>query len=443
MKAAKMIVFLFLLCTVNFFAVGDPISGFSPGFVEGHVFSEGKPLAGAKIDVLGVVVNKKTGKPSAYTICGEGFAFSTASGTYAAGVSRLNTCEKKKKPNYKYEVEVSKRGYISQKTFISFKERQIIQKNFILVPSNISIQVHVVGPGGRNIPYAFVILTKNIVFTNAKQILSTRLTEVASEAPLFRTDQNGMAVIPVSPGDYKVTAQKLGYQLATQNHNPLADAACKKFEQRALRFHITGSSSCSHQLYPGAFIHASAAGTVYPAVLELVPQTAPHFVLPKAYQQYLAKMAQKLKKEKTAAFIPDQFILIGFSRLSPNNVFFFQMQHLAQNSQGAVIGILRSNLLLSGEKIAPHSHLKFFNPLLYGYPSAVSGWLEKKGITPSDRLIYSFTDPTAEPGRTYYYYVGELPYTSSYAVPGKEEMNLKIQQTAEPSSNPVEVVTQK
>ncbi|MCL4513407.1 MAG: carboxypeptidase-like regulatory domain-containing protein [Candidatus Eremiobacteraeota bacterium] len=437
--------FLLLLILPGLQPMAQTISGFSPAYVEGHITADGKPLGGAKIDVMGAVVSKKTGKVSSYTVCGEGFVLSSSNGNYAVGLSRFNTCGEKNKPNPNYLIKVSKRGYLSQEKLVSFGKFDIVQKSFVLSPSNSEIQVQITGPGGKIVPYAYVILTKNVVMTSGAQILKTRLFSVASETPIFRADKNGEVTIPVSPGDYIVTAQKLGYQLATRHHNPLADAACREEEQKAALFGISirNGKGCGKHLYPGDFVHLDK-GTIRDASLVLVPQTAPSFSMPKGYQEYLKHLKHLENQFKTmpkTTFIPDQFILMGTAMVSPNNVFFLKLKRLSYNSQGALIGLLRSSLPLNmGNKSLRRADVKFFNPLLYGEPSSAAGWKAGSGINPS-QVIYSFTDSTAAPGRAYYYYVGEVPYSLAYGIHGSANFKLSALQKVKPSSNAVEIVT--
>lgn len=87
--------------------------GFRAAYVEGNVVGSdtGKPLAGAKIDVIGIDV--KDNQMKANDACGAGFALSSSNGNFAVGVGESNMCVSTKHPfNGKYYVLASKRGYL-------------------------------------------------------------------------------------------------------------------------------------------------------------------------------------------------------------------------------------------------------------------------------------------------------------------------------------------
>ncbi len=101
--------------------------------------------------------------------------------------------------------------------------------------------------------------------------------------------------------------------------------------------------------------------------------------------------------------------------------------------------MVRSRKLLGPGKFDPFKdHVKQFNFLLYGYPGGVG--CQHRGNHISNYycadLIHSFTDPTALPGVTYYYYIFES--APSYVAPGGKINGNEI---GRQYSNAVQLVT--
>ena len=420
--------------------------GFQPAFVEGNIKAgdTGKPIGGAKIFVIGAKVKKH--KIKANQGCGMGFALSAGNGNYAVGVGQNNLCVKKKHPiNEKYYVEVSKRGYLSQKTLVDFQKfgRNVIGNlDFTLIPSHSNIIVHVFSGAGP-VPYAMVTVMKN-PFSLLMKTMNTPSGQYGTKfkpskrfgpnmdvgfSTFFRADKNGQATIPVSPGDYYVLADKTGYTLTTQNTNPLMQAygnfmMQSPFMTPAMRAKF---SQEFNQPQPGVFVHVLSGGG---AVANLT--LAPGSVKP---SPYVGSTPQR-------AFIPVEYFLDGQARFSPNNVLFFTPAGMPSDHSAYNLGIVRSRVLLGAGKVDPFkARIKTFNFVLYGWPNPV-GCIHKAGhISKSYCIqklpIYSFTDPTGVPGRVYYYYIAEAPV---FSVKGG---GINLFESGTPYSNAVQIVTLK
>uniref|UniRef100_E6Q0W2 Uncharacterized protein n=1 Tax=mine drainage metagenome TaxID=410659 RepID=E6Q0W2_9ZZZZ len=373
---------------------------FSPAFVEGNIRAEdtGKPLVGAKIDVVGAKVSKKGVKED--NGCGAGFAMSAANGSFAVGVGKNNLCISKKHPiNGKYYVTVAKRGYLPTTTFIDFAKirgNEVGPLQLTLTPAHAAI-VGQVFVGGKPLPYAFVFVVKN-PYGFALHPPKGHIPVLASEIPMIRADGYGKFTIPISPGDYYVLASKAGYQLVTKTVNPLAMQLYDK---------LAGNP------YAGAAMQSRLAPLKAPQLGFAVH--VPNFGNAVANLSMMVAVGPRGPEHpalvKPVAFLPIEFRLTGAARSSPNNVLFFTADGPYNADTGRYeLSIVRSRVQLGGAKIDPFiSHIKTFNMLLYGMPSRV-GCRHKPGHIGSDscgNAILSFTDETATPGRLYYYYIEE------------------------------------
>ncbi len=443
-------VFLAAVLWILWILIGVPFSahafpgGSNEAFVEGNIMAgdTGKPIGGAKIFILGMKLTKKKGwKPNQG--CGMGFALSAGNGNYAVGVGHTNLCIKKKMPfNGTYLVEVSKRGYLTQKKRVAFSlgTNVIGNLNFTLMPSHSYIHAHVT-VGANSLPYAMVIIMKN-PFSGIMKTMNmpsgqytTKLKPSKRFGPeftvhyanFFRTDKYGNATIPVSPGDYMVEASKNGYTLTTRNVNPLMQAwgaqmAQNPFMSPAMRQKMTDSFDKPEK---GVFVHVVNGGTAV-ANLTLMPGSA-------------IKSAPYIGGSPKKTFIPVEYSLDGQARFSPNNVLFFTLEETPPHDDAYLLDIVRSRVLLGSGKVDPFkAHIKTFNYAVYGWPSPI--WcIHQGGISPShcipDRSISSFTDPTGKPGRVYYYYIFES------SAPSFRGGKLNIFRSGTPYSNAVQIVT--
>lgn len=400
--------------------------GFIGAYVEGNVSGSdtGKPLVGAKIDVIGAKVSKNSIK--ANNGCGTGFALSAADGNFAVGVGQNNRCVSKKHPiNGKYYISVSKRGYLPQVEQIDFAAHNtnaISGLIFRLTPSHASVQGHVLSDGNA-LPYAYVWLMKD-PYAMMMHPPKGHGVPLFSEYPMVRTDAYGKFNIAVSPGSYVVMASKTGYQLITKTVNPSAQQMYQRMA--SIPFMPPQTRAKLQQLDQpqlGVYVSVATDG-VANADLALakaapVPGT-PGFM-------------------KTSKFSPDKMILTGEARTSPDNVLFFTS--LAPEETGRyVLGVVRSRTLLGAGKADPFkSHIKSFNFLQYGYPGGVGCRYHRDGHISVDYCVgsvLSFTDPTARPGVKYYYYIFEAP---PYSVAPGGEVN--FMQLGTPYSNAVQLVT--
>ncbi len=406
---------------------------FQPAYVEGNIRAEdtGKPLVGAKIDVVGAKVSSKGIKESSG--CGAGFAMSAANGNFAVGVGRINLCTTDKHPfNGKYYVTVAKRGYLPQTQLVDFGAvrgaNEIGALEFTLTPSHSSITGQVFGSGGKPLPYAYAFVVKNI-YAMALKPPKGHVPFLMSEMPAVRADGYGKFTIPVSPGDYIVMASKPGYQLATKTVNPLA----VQLYQRMTASPFAGAMMKSRlaqleQPQLGVAVHVIDAGSVVvnlTMIAAALPLSSAHPVI-----------------VRQAAYNPTELRLIGSARSSPNNVLFFANDLGAYGSDRGhrySLSVERSRVLLGATKIDPFkSHIKTFNFALYGPPSRV-GCRHKPGdnsIYGCGNSVYSFTDETAVPGRLYYYYIVE----GSPNVVGPNG-KIIVNQVRAPNSNAVQIIT--
>ncbi len=405
--------------------------GFNGAYVEGTVTGgdTGKPLVGAKVDVIGAKVSKKGVKASSG--CGAGFALSAANGNFAVGVGQNNMCITKKRPiDGKYYVSVSKRGYLPQQRFIDFGTQHtnvIGGLIFRLDPAHASVQGHVFGPDGKGLPYAYVWLMKD-PFATVLHPPKGHVLPLYSELPMVRTDGNGKFNIPVSPGNYIVLASKAGYELMTKTVSPSAQqvyqrVAANPFMTQQMRAKLQAMDQPQFGVHVSVATDGVAGANL--AMVKASPIPAPPGIV------------------KRATYAPFKVILAGEARSSPNNVLFFTSQALGGSLHGpTALGIVRSTTLLGTGKI-DSKRVTSFNFLQYGYPGEV-GCRHTPGSFNNDYWylhcgdpILSFTDPTAKPGVTYYYYIVEGP---PYQIGAGGQSNPMHPGT--PYSNGVQIVTQ-
>jgi len=401
--------------------------GFRGAYVEGNVMDgAGKPIVGAKVDVIGAKVKKNSVKED--DGCGTGFAMSAANGDFAVGVGQNNLCVDKKHPiNGKYYVSVSKRGYLPQQKVIDFgiqKTNAIGAVEFVLILAHASVQGQVVGPDGKGLPYAYAWLMKD-PFAMMIHHPKGHVQVLSSELPMVRTDANGKFTIPVSPGNYVVMAAKSGYQLMTKTVNPSAQ---QMYEKLAANPYMTPQVRAKLQEMDqpqlGVYVSVATDG-VASADLGMVkasPSPAPPGMM------------------KVPKFAPYKVYLVGQPRSSPNNVLFFTAQALGGSEKGpAALDVVRSRTLLGSGKANPFAaHVKTFNFELYGFPGRV-GCQHRPGHVSRyhcEDEIFSFTDATAKSGVTYFYYIFEGPPV--YVSPGGK---IDLTQVGAPYSNAWQIVT--
>ncbi len=402
---------------------------FRPAFVEGSIRSAetGKPLVGAKIDVVGAKLSKKGIKEQAG--CGAGFAMSAANGSFAVGVGENNLCVTKKHPvNGSYYVTVAKRGYLPQTRLIDFgkiRGNEVGPLQFMLTPTHAAI-VGQVFVGGKPLPYAYVFVVKN-PYAFALHPPKGHLPVLASETPMIRADGYGKFTIPISPGDYYVLASKSGYQLATKTVNPLAVQMYARLTANPYAGAMMKSRLAAlEQPQLGVAVHVPDFGNAVASLNMMVASGSAASQHPVAVKQML--------------FRPIEFRMSGAARSSPNNVLFFTALGAYNADTGRYeLSIVRSRVQLGARKINPFvSHIKTFNMLLYGMPSR-AGCRHKPGYIDVDHCgnaILSFTDETATPGRLYYYYIEE---GSPNAVGANGHVS--VMQASAPYSNGVPIQT--
>ena len=402
--------------------------GFHEAFVEGNVLDggTGKPIVGAKIDVVGTKVSHK--KLKANNVCGYGFALSSTKGNFSVGVGQSNMCVTKKHPvNGSYLVTVSKRGYLPQQQFISLTPDSSVKfVNFVLQSSIASIQVSVTSDG-KPVPYAEISVMKNVFGRFVKPGISStgqynetgkfsakpgHMQFMVSSVPVFRSDESGHAGIPVSPGDYEVIALKAGYKLTTKNPNPLmqtffdtllqgqmatAQAAAQGGDPAYMAMMAGRVQKAQQVLQPGVFVHVVKDQTI--AVNLSMTRSVP-------------EVAGSITNISPKKFVLYPFVLSGESRPSQNNVLFFTPEHEPPSDDGAVmVGIVRSKIPLgTGSEDPFKAQIKTFNFSAYGWPDPVGRW-QSSSHGPMIN-IWSFTDSTGTPGATYYYYITEVPSPS-------------------------------
>ena len=400
--------------------------GFNGVLVEGNVMASdtGKPIAGAKIDVVGTHVKHGLIKHS--NDCGSGFAMSAANGNFAVGVGSNNMCVSDKHPsNAGYYISIAKRGYLPQHQLISANGPQ---SNFLLQKLPSSINGQVFGPNGKGLAYAHVMVVKDVwsVMLNAAKGLSLHAPHhplVMSEVPLVRADSNGMFSIPVSPGDYMLEAVKAGYKSTTMNVDPLAAQYAQIVLARPLAAQMRRAYEKLESPQPGDFVQLPNGGigianfTMVKGVAYHPPAKVGRIVTTRPYKR---------------PFTPYRMLLVGDAGLSPNNVLFFMAQNLRDpiTYPMPLFTVVRSAVQLGAGKVDPFkSHIKTFNFGVYGYPGKVGCRLSTTGCRGD--LVYSFTDSTAKPGTRYYYYIFEMS-------PSTIDFNFKLGQ---PQSNAVPLTT--
>ncbi len=460
---------IFLLALVVSPLKAQTIHGLREGYVEGNVADNtGKPVGGAKIDVVGAKVSKKGIK--ANDDCGFGFALSSANGNFAVGVGWNNMCVTKEHPiNGNYFVTVSKRGFLPQQQVISLAPGPATKGgvNFTLQPSDATIQISVVSAAGP-LPYADVVVMKNPFSRFVKLGVSStgqyngtgkvsmkkgHFQWMMSSMPIFQSDKNGRATIPVSPGDYEVISSKAGYTLTTQNPNPLmqwfygnmaqqmqAMAAAEAKAGSPSGAALAGRGAAAGRKVvglpqPGVFLHVVANQTAV-ANLVMTP-SVPAGSVPSGGAPAgagAATVASAPRNVSPKSVVRPRFILSGAAVSSPNNVLFFTIVG-GPPSGSYMAGIVRSRIPLGTGKIDPFkAHLKTFNYAAYGWPEIVGKWQPSSSQPYID--IWSFTDPTGKPGTTYYYYitVGSMPSVSGGNLRGLMEIG-------QPYSNALVLVT--
>jgi hypothetical protein len=372
--------------------------GFRAAYVEGTVVAgdTGKPLIGAKVDIVGAKVSKKGIK--AENGCGAGFALTANNGNFAVGVGQNNMCVNKKHPlNGKYFVTVSKRQYLPQIMQIDFGTHNtnvIGGLIFRLLPAHASIQGQVFS-GGKGLAFAHAWAMKD-PYGMALHPPKGHVLATISEIPMVRTDANGKFTIPVSPGNYIVMASKSGYQLMTKTSDPAMD---QMYQRLASNPFMTPQqrASLAQMNQPQLGDHVSVAvDQIASADLAMVKASPP-------------PNAPGMMRKPT--FAPYKVYLAGQARSSTNNVLFFTSQTLGGSLKGPVeLYVVRSRTLLGAGNIAAFkSHLKSFNFLLYGYPGGV-GCQHRAGHISNyycADAVLSFTDPTAQQGVAYYYSIFE------------------------------------
>lgn len=402
---------------------------FTAAFIEGTItaLDTGKPIVGAKIDVVGTKPPRKPGAAlKASNDCGAGFAMSALNGSFVVGVGRNNMCISKKQPlNGTYSISISKRGYLTQQKFISVNSGS---QQFVLIPAGASVQGQIIGPDGNGLPYAKAFLMKN-AFT---AIVSGRapkghIQPLVSEVPMVRADKNGNFTIPVSPGDYVVMAGKAGYTLTTKSVNPLEQQYAKMMMQHLppnMPAKIAQGFKSMETPQLGEYVHVVTGG-VATARLNM--------------EKSIGKQPIHQITFKSVKFTPFKMALTGSAKRSPNNVLFFTAKVLGQSHPGALYDIVRSRTpLASGQANAFKSHIKTFNFLLYGFPGKI-GCRDRAGHLSfyyCVDAINSFTDTTGKPGVSYYYYIFEYPTQIS------PQGALNLFQTGAPSSNALRLITQ-
>ncbi len=392
--------------------------GFHAAYVEGHVFGSdtGKPLTGAKIDVIGANVTKSGLKAGGG--CGEGFALSASNGNFAVGVGQSNLCVDNKHPiNGNYYVSVSKRGYLPSIQHIDFGTRNTNVVGgliFRLTPAHATIVGHVLSRG-TGVPYAYVWVMPDVwAMIGQKQRKQHLKGMLSSERPMVRTDAHGAFQIPVSPGSYVVMAGKAGYQLVTKTVNPALQHWTQSMQAMMAKLPpqyrgSSGSFAALQQPQLGASVTVATGETVV-ANLVLAKLSSP---LPAFHQVAI--------KNITGAFTPHEMLLVGQARLEPNNVMFYTLMHPGRNvSAGAEAIIVRSRVLLGGGKIDPlKDRLKVLSNGFYGLVMMVGcqtavHYTRSSGECTHESDIFSFTDSSAKPGVTYYYYIFEgQPYVGT------------------------------
>lgn len=277
---------------------------------------------------------------------------------------------------------------------------------FRLTPAHAAITGHVLW-GGKGVPYAYAWVTPDLFARMTHAPKGHMKGSLLSEMPRVRTDAHGNFDIPVSPGNYVVMADKSGFQLMTKTVNPTEQQMFQRMKailaKMPAQYRGKGNLQALGQPQPGDYVTVAAGQTVV-ANLVLTKGSPPPLLHPSAM--------------KIPPFTPFETVLVGQARSSPNNVVFFTPMHPDANSVAghALISIVRSRVLLGAGKIDPvKDHVKTFNSPVYGFASKAgcqyrSGHVGKSYCTPG-AFIDSFTDPTAKPGVTYYYYVFETrPY---------------------------------
>ncbi len=424
----KQILAFFALAFAPSIACAQSLGGsFQPAFVEGNIRAgdTGKPLVGAKIDVVGAKVSTKGIKESGG--CGAGFAMSAANGSFAVGVGRNNLCVTKKHPiNGVYFVTVAKRGYLPQTTEVNFGKHggsnEFGPLEITLTPAHATI-VGQVFVGGKPLPYAYAFIVKN-PYSAVLHPKKGHVLPLASEIPMVRTDGYGKFTIPISPGDYYVLASKSGYELMTKTVNPLAMQLYDKLTANSV-----GGAMMKSRLAPlsqpqlGVAVHVPYGGYAS-ANLSMAVAVGP-------------KTPDQPTMVKQMPFRPIKFFLTGAARSSPNNVLFFTADGAYNADTGRYeLSVVRSRVQLGAmNRNTFKSHLKTFNILLYGTPSRV-GCRHKPGHIEDiycGNAILSFTDATATPGRLYYYYIEE-------GSPNEFGPNGALQ-VGTPFSNGVQIIT--
>ena len=384
--------------------------GFHAAYIEGNVVGSdtGKPLTGAKVDVIGAKI-KKNGM-TAYAGCGAGFALSANNGNFAVGVGQSNMCVTNEHPfNGNYYVSVSKRGYLPSVQHVDFgtaSTNAIGGLVFRLTPAHATIVGHVLS-GGKGVPYAFAWVMPDVWAMVGHTPKGHVKGSLVSESPMIRTDQYGNFQISVSPGSYVVMAGKTGYQLVTKTVNPEQQHIFQKMQMMLNKLpaqyrHSGSSLQTLGGPQPGAYVTVATGQTV-----------AANLVLAKAPSPVMS--AHPDSAVKPSSFTPHEMTLVGQARLGPNNVLFFTWRHPQRGHEAAGAAIIvRSRSLLGGGKIDPlKDHVKVLYPGgLYGL-ATLSGCQQPHqsggngGCVPGAE-IYSFTDPSAKPGVSYYYYIFEM-----------------------------------
>jgi hypothetical protein len=327
-----------------------------------NAYVQGKILCGEELltNVNITAFNKESGMA---------VAVNAVNGNYALGLWKGE-----------WTITASKEGYYLPKTLqVKLNNKQTSDINIDLVKSNAWISGIVINENQKPVPNAFITSIPDMFASKegpksddqSKMMPSVQFTNVFSKDN--KTDENGKFKIDINPGSYLLSAHASGYEMSQKNPLPKIPG----MEDIPEQFRGMMMSKLKGVGIP---VEVKNGETRSGVVIILAPAT----VKPHKDNIITDENDEKIKTVK-----PQSNILIGESKLTPNNVLHWTRKE--NKDESAFYVIVRS----TDESFkAPKAEIVTFTlpKYFYGYPAD---------------SFYSFTDNTAVPGQTYWYAVYE------------------------------------
>ncbi|MCE1247069.1 MAG: carboxypeptidase-like regulatory domain-containing protein [Firmicutes bacterium] len=345
-SGVKIFLVLFVVaCFSTVFAQGHfPVGG--SGYASGQVTFEGKPIAGVKVTAIGEN--------------GVAMAMNASNGNYALGLAKGE-----------WAISASKEGYAPVKPVkVTIGDKEYKENlNIQLKKFNSYIRGKVVDESGNPIQGAYVL---------AAPVPSIGADDDDGDSPegdgddmdpssitpsFVESAQDGSFTLLVDKGNYLLMANKIGYEMSSKN----PPAKIPGLENSPVRL-------------PGIMLKLKTGEQKDGVVIILAPA--------KSGENKPGSGKDLPGKPTEIAAVKN--ILIGKDCVTPNNVLHWTRE--TDNDKIAFYVIQRTVVGANGK---PEGEAKKFDFMStpYGYPAS---------------SVFSFTDNTAEPGKSYEYTVQEL-----------------------------------